>query len=76
MSVALAGRSMAKRNDVSVKIGPDALRWAKIVCAYRDLSVAEYLTSLVMEHAPAEAARLQAENPPPVQPSKGKPRKD
>jgi len=40
-----------KRNDVSVKIDAEAVRVAKIVAAYEDKSLAEYLSNLVLEHA-------------------------
>jgi hypothetical protein len=46
----LAEYPMAKRNDVydvSVKVDADVIHDAKIVAAYRDVTLAEYLTELI-----------------------------
>lgn len=39
-----ATAEMVKRNDLSVKIDAEIVRKVKIVAAYRDLSIAEYLS--------------------------------
>jgi hypothetical protein len=42
---------MAKRNDVSVKMDPEAVRVARNVASYQQISLAEYLSRVVMEKA-------------------------
>jgi hypothetical protein len=41
---ALADRPMTKRNDVPVKIDAEVVRVAKIAAAYKDMSLAEYIS--------------------------------
>ncbi len=41
---ALADRPMTRRNDVPVKIDADVVRVAKIAAAYKDVSLAEYIS--------------------------------
>jgi ribosomal protein L12E/L44/L45/RPP1/RPP2 len=59
---------MAKRKDVSVKVDPEAVRIAKIVAAYRDQSLAEYLSAIVMERAVKDLAAEQARHGSPQRP--------
>jgi hypothetical protein len=62
-------RPMAKpkakpaRNDVTVKIDAEAARVAKIVAAYRDKSLAEYLSEVVLPIARKDLASEQMKNP-------------
>lgn len=54
---------MARRvNDVSVKIDAEAVRIAKIVAAYRDQTLAEYLSETVLVNAKRDLAEEQARN--------------
>lgn len=39
---------MAKRSDVTVKLDADVVRIAKIVAAYREVSVAAYLSDVLL----------------------------
>ena len=41
---ARAGVAMARRNDVAVKIDAEVARQAKIVAAFKDVSLAEFLS--------------------------------
>lgn len=56
---AVLDEPMTKRNDVSVKISHEALRVAKLVAAYEDVSVAEFLSDLVTEHGTVILERHQ-----------------
>jgi hypothetical protein len=47
-------RDMAKRNDVTVKVDAEAVRIAKIAASFKDMTLAEYISALVMEHAPRD----------------------
>ena len=61
MSVLAPGQRMAKRrNDVSVKVDAESVRIAKIVAAYRDKSLAEYLSEIVLAQATSDLAQEQA----------------
>lgn len=40
---------MAKRNDVSIKIGPEALRVAKLLAIYEDRHVSDLVTEITLE---------------------------
>jgi hypothetical protein len=44
-------RPMAKRNDITAKVDAEALRVARIVAAYRGLTLAEYLSDIVLATA-------------------------
>lgn len=44
MMTATVEREVVRRNDVTVKIDAEVARKAKIVAAYRGLSLAEYLS--------------------------------
>jgi uncharacterized protein (DUF1778 family) len=59
MSLMVADDPMAKRQDVSVKISPEALRVAKVASAYEDKSVAEFLSDIVLEVGGAIIERHQ-----------------
>lgn len=50
MATGLLERPMAKRNDVPVKLDAEVVRDAKIVAAYKDMSLAEYLSELIRPH--------------------------
>ncbi len=50
MSPSLAERPMARRNDVPVKIDAEVVRKAKIVAAYRDIPLAEYVSETLRGH--------------------------
>lgn len=47
MAVVTEGRDVARRNDLSVKIDAEVIRKARIVVAYRDLNLAEYLSEVL-----------------------------
>lgn len=40
-------RPMVRRNDVAVKIDADIVRKAKIVAAYKEVSLAQYLSEVL-----------------------------
>lgn len=66
---------MVRRNDSTAKIDADVLRMAKVVAAYRDLPLAEYLTAalrpIVENDYRAQAEQALKEAPPaPGKPSK------
>jgi hypothetical protein len=46
-----------KRNDVSVKLDAEATRLAKIVAAFRDQTLAEYLSEIVLAQAKKDLDR-------------------
>jgi hypothetical protein len=52
MSASTLERPMAKRNDTTVKVDTEAVRIAKIAASFKDMSLAEYISELIMEHAP------------------------
>jgi hypothetical protein len=65
---ALADRPMTtKRNDVPVKIDADVVRVAKIAAAYKDMSLAEYISErlrpLVAEDVDREHSKRPHEFP-------------
>ena len=43
----VTGKPMAKRDDTAAKIDAKIVRDAKIVAAYRDITLAEYLSELL-----------------------------
>ena len=47
MSVGLRDDTMVRRKDVPVKIDAEVVRQAKIVAAYKDTSLAEYMSELL-----------------------------
>ena len=51
---------VAKRNDVTVKLDADAVRLAKIVAAYREVSVAEYLSDVLLPIVQRDLEQEQA----------------
>jgi hypothetical protein len=59
---------MAKRNDTTVKVDAEAVRIAKIAASFKDMSLAEYVSSLIVEHAPRDIdeghSRLKGEKAP------------
>jgi hypothetical protein len=62
--VATAGDAVAKRTDVSVKMDSDVVRIAKIVAAYRDVSLAEYLSNTLKPIVQGDLDREQTRNQP------------
>ena len=48
------------RNDEQVKVGVDVVRQARIVCAYRDKGLAEYLTEILAPVVARDLADEQA----------------
>jgi hypothetical protein len=57
----LADRPMTKRNDVPVKIDAEVIRVAKIAAAYRELSLAEYLSERLRPLVADDVQRSHAE---------------
>lgn len=49
-----------RNNDVSVKMDAEAVRIAKIVAAYDNKSLAEFLSDLVLEHASSMLSERQS----------------
>jgi hypothetical protein len=75
MNVLTADRPMAKRNDVSVRIDSEAVKVAKIVAAYRDISLVEYISQVLLATASADLAVEQTKNPvPPTEQKKPTPK--
>jgi len=54
---------MAKRNDITVKIDNEVVRIGKIVAAYRDVTLAEYFSDLLMPLVIADLEKEQANMP-------------
>lgn len=55
MSTGTLERTMTtKRNDVTVKVDAEAVRIAKIAASFKDMTLAEYVSALILEHAPAD----------------------
>lgn len=52
---------MAKRNDVTVKVDTEAVRIAKIAASFKDVSLAEYISTLILTHAPGDIDRGHSE---------------
>jgi hypothetical protein len=64
MSVGALERTVAKRQDMTVKLDAEVLRVAKIVAAYRGVTVADYLSELVRPLALKDLQREQAKGSP------------
>lgn len=69
MSTVTAKRPMVKRNDTAAKVDAQIVRDAKIVAAYRDITLAEYLSELLrplvardLKHE--QQKRMQSDDPP------------
>jgi hypothetical protein len=60
MSTCYGKADMAKRDDVTVKLDAEVVRLAKIVAAYRDTSVAEYLSEVLMPVVQRDLEQEQA----------------
>ncbi len=52
MATKVLDHPMAKRNDVTVKVDTEAVRVAKIAASFKNITLAEYISSLIMAHAP------------------------
>ncbi len=62
-----------KRNDIPVRIDVEAVRKARIVAAYRDMALNEYLSLIVNTQAAADLAAEQgktAAQPGPLKPGR------
>jgi hypothetical protein len=71
---ALAEHTMVRRDDATAKLDADLVRKAKIVAAYRDVSLAEYLSEAlrpIVESDHREHARHALDEQKPGKP-KGK----
>lgn len=51
MATATEGRTVTKRNDVSVKVDSEAVRIARNVATYEGIPLAEYLSRVIEESA-------------------------
>lgn len=63
----------SKRNDIPVRIDVEAVKKARIVAAYRDMALNEYLSLIVDTQATADLAAEQGRNvvhPGPLKPGK------
>jgi hypothetical protein len=58
------GRPKSNRNDITVKLDADTARMAKAVAAFRDITLVEYLTSIVKPVVEADIAKHFKENIP------------
>lgn len=71
MSLAVMDKEMTRRNDVPVKIDAEVVRKAKIVAAFKDIALAEYVSELlrplVEEHL-KEHSRLSLGTEPKASP--------
>jgi hypothetical protein len=70
---AIADRPMTKRNDVPVKLDAEVVRVAKIAAAYKDMSLAEYLSERLRPLVSQDVEQEHAKKPHMM--SKGKGRK-
>ena len=58
----LGGISVAKRNDVSVKIDAEVYRLVKLVATWKDMSVAEYLSQTLRPIVAKKWAKINRES--------------
>lgn len=73
--MAVAAPEMVKRNDLSVKIDAEIVRKVKIVAAYRDLSIAEYLSETlrpIVDQELRDYSRRSLDESKPAPPRKGR----
>jgi hypothetical protein len=61
--IAVADRPMTKRNDVPVKMDAEVVRIAKIAAAYREQSLAEYLSERMRDIAAHDVEQEHAKQP-------------
>ncbi len=61
--VAVAGEPMTKRNDVPVKVDAEVIRIAKIAAAYKDMSLAEYISERLRPLVAEDVEREHAKQP-------------
>ena len=73
VAVADAERPMTKRNDVPVKMDAEVVRVAKIAAAYKDMSLAEYISERLRPLASEDVEQEHAKRP--HMPAKGKPKR-
>jgi hypothetical protein len=60
---AIAGEPMTKRNDVPVKIDAEVVRVAKIAAAYKDMSLAEYISERLRPLVALDVEQEHAKQP-------------
>lgn len=60
---AVADRTMTKRNDVPVKIDAEVIRVAKIAAAYKDMSLAHYLSERLRPLVSQDVEQEHAKKP-------------
>ena len=60
---ALADRPMAKRNDVPVKIDAEVVHVARIAAAYKDMSLAEYISERLRPLVAEDVDREHSKRP-------------
>ncbi len=66
--MASRGTSVGKKSDrplATVKIPSDVLRWARIVAAYRDQTIASYLDGLLRDRVIKDLEAAQRAEPRP-----------
>lgn len=61
-----------KRNDIPVKMDAEVIRVARIVAAYRDIPLAEYISERLRPLAVADLAQHQQEGDSPPAPRRRK----
>ena len=59
----VADRPMAKRNDVPVKIDAEVIRVARIAAAYKDMSLAEYISERLRPLVSQDVEQEHAKRP-------------
>jgi predicted DNA binding CopG/RHH family protein len=64
VSTDMLERTVAKRQDVTVKLDSEVVRTAKIVAAYRGLTVADYLSESLRPIAQRDLLKEQAKATP------------
>jgi hypothetical protein len=66
MSAGVLERTVAKRQDVTVKLDSEVVRIAKIVAAYRGVSVADYLSESLRPIAQKDLQKEQTKGAAPA----------
>lgn len=47
-------RPMSKRNDTTVKVDVEAVKLAKLAAEFKEMSLAEYVSHLIVTYAPGD----------------------
>lgn len=77
MATATATMPRPKRDDIPVKMDAGVVHICKIVAAYRNISLAEYLSETMKPVAEKSLAEYSAKGPPPpIKPGRKKGRAD